>query len=34
MSGMTGWLGDIAANGARGDYTTGLRMVFIVEKVA
>jgi hypothetical protein len=32
--GMTVWLGGIAANGARGDYTTDLRMAFILEKLA
>lgn len=34
MLGLTIWLGDIAANGARGDYTTDLRMAFILEKLA
>jgi hypothetical protein len=31
---MTVWQGDIAANGARGDYTTDPRMAFILEKLA
>ena len=32
--GLTVWLGDIAADGARGGYTTDLRMAFILEKLA
>ena len=34
VPGLTAWLRENAANCARGDQTTGLRMAFILEKLA